>query len=108
MCAIIGNYCLPHQSHQDQHAAISKGSWVELALRLNLGKQMRWPLNWPRNQMREEADKEPIFDEIPRRLYPACTHIDDIRNFLKGIKRNPWRQYYREKVSRNTVYSQSL
>src|SRR5262245_46992260 len=53
---------------------------------------MRWTLNRPRNEVWKEADEQRVIDERLRRLEFSVVDVDDVRDSLKRIERNPRRQ----------------
>jgi hypothetical protein len=57
---------------------------------------MGWLLNWSRDQMRKERDKERIIHEGMACVDLALINVYDIGQFLESIERNSWRKEYPE------------
>src|ERR1043166_434821 len=69
---------------------------------------MAGALNRPRDQVRKQTDEECVVDERPRGLQLPLVAIDDVSDFLKGVKRDPRRKQNREDPNRRLTESQGL
>ena len=90
--AIVRDDALANHSGKNQHEAIEEAVRIKSSFPLNLWQQMSGPLNGTGNQVREKADEQAVFDERSRSRNPSFINVHDIRDFLKGIKRNSRRK----------------
>src|SRR5437867_2077524 len=62
-CAIVRHYAFTQEPGKNQHHPVKKPIGIKNTLFLCLRKQVPRPLDWPGDQVREQADKQTVFDK---------------------------------------------
>jgi hypothetical protein len=88
--AVVGDNRLSEQARENQQKPVEESLIVKPAWRLHLRQQVAGPLNGTGDEMGKQADKQGVIDEGFGRFQLPVIHVDDICDFLKGVKGNAW------------------